>query len=68
MFKIKTIFYASGQELLTLPEHLSLLTDFDHHLQTLLVNCRRQSHLILCLDDGRNCVFVCIERTVLYAS
>ena len=45
--------------MLTLPEHLSSPTDFDHHLQTLLVNCRRRSHLILYLDDERNCgVFV----------
>jgi hypothetical protein len=63
-----TIFYASGQELLTLPEHLSSPTDFDHHLQTLLVNCRRRSHLILYLDDERNCGFFCIQGTIFYAS
>jgi hypothetical protein len=57
-----TIFYASGQELLTLPEHLSSPTDFDHHLQTLLVNCRRRSHLILYLDDERNCVLFVLKE------
>jgi hypothetical protein len=50
------------QELLTLPEQLSSPTDFDHHPQTLLVNSRRRSHLILYLDDERNCVLFVLKE------